>query len=89
MTSFATIRLMESSERYYLTPNKGNASGAYQYIASTWNNYRGYPHAYLAPPEIQDERALLDVQAILDSGTVTCRWCPSSGTSRAPPGSRS
>ena len=57
---------MESSERYYLTPNKGNASGAYQYIASTWNNYRGYPHAYLAPPEIQDERALLDVQAILE-----------------------
>ena len=61
-----TIRLIESSERYGVTPNKGNASGAYQYIPSTWNNYQGYPHAYLAPPAVQDERALLDVQAILE-----------------------
>lgn len=60
-----TIRFVESGERYDAPPNRGNASGAYQYIASTWNNYRGYPHAYLAPPEIQDERALADVQAIL------------------------
>ena len=60
-----TIRFVESGERYDAPPNRGNASGAYQYIASTWNNFRGYPHAYLAPPEVQDERALADVQAIL------------------------
>jgi hypothetical protein len=60
-----TIRFVESGERYDAPPNRGNASGAYQYIASTWNNYRGFPHAYLAPPEVQDERALADVQAIL------------------------
>jgi hypothetical protein len=60
-----TIRFVESSGRYDAPPNRGNASGAYQYIASTWNNHRGFPHAYLAPPEVQDERALADVQAIL------------------------
>jgi hypothetical protein len=60
-----TIRTLESGGRYEVPPNKGRASGAYQYIASTWNNYAGYPHAYLAPREIQDERALADVRAIL------------------------
>lgn len=60
-----TIRTLESGGRYDVPPNKGRASGAYQFIASTWNNYAGYPHAYLAPPEIQDERALADVQGIL------------------------
>lgn len=60
-----TIRFVESGGRYDAPPNRGNASGAYQYIASTWNNHRGYPHAYLAPPDVQDERALSDVRAIL------------------------
>jgi hypothetical protein len=60
-----TIRLVESGSRYDAPPNRGNASGAYQYIASTWNNYKGYPHAYLAPAWVQDERALADLKAIL------------------------
>ena len=60
-----TIRIVESGERYAVPPNRGGASGAYQYIDSTWNNYAGYPKAYLAPSYIQDERALADVDAIL------------------------
>ncbi len=62
----ATIRYQESRGLYGIGPNKGNASGAYQFIRSTWNDYAGYEHAYLAPPHIQDERAAKDVQMFLD-----------------------
>ena len=61
----ATIRYVESRGNYSAPPNRGDASGAYQFIASTWNGYGGYPHAYLAPPKIQDERAALDVNRFL------------------------
>ncbi len=61
----ATIRYVESRGNYDAPPNRGGASGAYQFIASTWNGYGGYSHAYLAPAEIQDERAALDVERFL------------------------
>jgi Peptidase family M23 len=60
-----TIRTVESGGDYTAPTNQGGASGAYQYIDSTWNNYEDYPSAYLAPPEIQNARAASDVQAIL------------------------
>ncbi len=62
-----TIRLVESGDRYDAPPNRAGASGAYQYIASTWANFHGYPAAHLAPPGTQDARALADVRAILDA----------------------
>ncbi len=64
-TILATIRYLESRGDYDAPPNRGNASGAYQFIASTWDNYGGYPHAYLAPPQVQDERAAADVNRFL------------------------
>lgn len=60
-----TIRLVESGNNYAIGKNRGGASGAYQYIDSTWGNYKGFPSAYLAPPWVQDEKALADVKAIL------------------------
>jgi Peptidase family M23/Transglycosylase-like domain len=73
-----TIRTLESGGRYSIPPNRGGASGAYQYIDSTWADYGGYASAYLAPPETQDARAALDVQRVLDRhgdiGAIPITW---------------
>jgi len=74
-----TIRTMESGGDYASPKNQGGASGAYQYVDSTWNGYEGFESAFLAPPEIQDARATSDVQAIfakygdVDTAVATLR----------------
>lgn len=71
-----TIRAIESGGNYLARAAVGTASGAYQFLDTTWAGYGGYPSAYLAPPTVQDARAALDVTKVLnvlalDAGDVT------------------
>ena len=51
------LRLCESGNDY--RRNSGNGYyGAYQFDIGTWNNYGGYARADLAPPAVQDAKAL-------------------------------
>lgn len=51
------LRLCESGNDY--AKNTGNGYyGAYQFDIGTWNNYGGYARADLAPPAVQDAKAL-------------------------------
>ncbi len=73
------IRQFESGGRYDAPPNRAGASGAYQYIRSTWSGYGGFTDAYLAPSAIQDARARNDVTWILathggDVSAVPVAW---------------
>ena len=60
--AMATIRTIESGGDYTAT-NKGDgkgdwATGAYQFMDTTWGNFKGYARASQAPPEVQDEKAM-------------------------------
>jgi murein DD-endopeptidase MepM/ murein hydrolase activator NlpD len=69
----ATIRTVESGGDYHAQASGSTASGAYQFLDSTWAGYGGYPRAADAPSEVQDAKAAAYAQTILDThdGDVT------------------
>lgn len=76
-----TIRTLESNGNYQAKAVTATASGAYQYIDSTWQHWAAsigidtqlYPTARSAPDNIQDRVAAANVTAILDDhhGDIT------------------
>jgi hypothetical protein len=82
----AAIRTKESGGNYAAQNPVSTASGAYQFIDSTWRSLTStygigteYPKAKLAPPEIQDAVAAKYVQDILkeaggDVSKVPVKW---------------
>lgn len=78
----ATIRTLESGHDYQAI-NNGNgynrATGAYQFLRSSWASYGGYPEAWQAPPATQDAKAAEWATAILqehggDVAAVPVAW---------------
>jgi hypothetical protein len=71
--ALATIRTVESGGNYTARAAGSSASGAYQFIDTTWAGYGGYPEAWMAPPAIQDAKAAINVSAVLagQHGDVT------------------
>lgn len=51
------VKARESGGNYSAKNPSSSASGAWQFLDSTWAGFEGYASAYLAPPSVQDEKA--------------------------------
>ncbi len=76
--ALATIRMMESGGNYSAQNPTSSASGAYQFLDTTWGGYGGYPRAKNAPPSVQDRKAAELVQAIQRRFGPDPKWIPAS-----------
>lgn len=61
-----TIRTLESGGDYTVEASGSTASGAYQFLDSSWGGYGGYQRAADAPPEVQDAKAVELIGSILE-----------------------
>ena len=74
-----TIRMVESGGDYTAEAAGSSASGAYQFLDSSWASFGGYQRASDAPPPVQDAKAIELVTSILqrygsDVGAVPVVW---------------
>ncbi len=74
-----TIRTLESGGDYTAEAAGSTASGAYQFLDTSWAGYRGYERASEAPPAVQDAKAAELVTFVLeryggDIGAVPIVW---------------
>jgi hypothetical protein len=51
------VKMRESGGDYNAQNPSSSASGAWQFLDSTWNGFGGYARAAYAPPDVQDARA--------------------------------
>jgi hypothetical protein len=75
----ATIRSLESGGDYAAAAPLSTASGAYQFLDTSWGGYGGYARAKDAPPEVQDAKAAEHAAYILasnggDVSTIPVSW---------------
>jgi murein DD-endopeptidase MepM/ murein hydrolase activator NlpD len=77
--AMTATRELESGGNYNAQARGSTASGAYQVIDSTWNNYGGYRRAVDAPPAVQDQFAYESMVVILkrygnDVSSIPLAW---------------